>query len=171
MNTSYRAEVTAESEKAICVSLNDDHAVHWIPRGQIQLGSQVHHAGESGLLIVSAWFAQTGRLPQGEITIGFEQRPNSGQLFKNRERKNDNAPNLTGTALLQLADGELVQLELAAWTRETRTGDKFLSLSIKPKGGRVGRQRFDDNHGAGPDRFNERVQEMSMPIDDDDISF
>jgi hypothetical protein len=65
MNTqSYRAEVTAESKKAICVSLDDDHVAPWISRSQIQRGSQVSHAGERGVLIVSEWFAKTARLPQ-----------------------------------------------------------------------------------------------------------
>jgi hypothetical protein len=54
MNTqSYRAEVTRETDKAICVSLDGDRINHWIPRSQIQPGSQVRRRGERGLLVVS----------------------------------------------------------------------------------------------------------------------
>jgi hypothetical protein len=60
----YRVEVTAESKKAICVSLDGDGIKHWIPRSQIQPGSQVHHAGERGVLGITTWFAKTAHLPQ-----------------------------------------------------------------------------------------------------------
>jgi hypothetical protein len=63
--------------------------------------------------------------------VAYEQRVNSGILLKN-DRKGDNpkAPNLTGNGLLQLPDGTRVQLEIAAWTRPDRNGNKFLTLSI-----------------------------------------
>ncbi len=68
--------------------------------------------------------------------MAWETKPGQGQLFKNRDRKTEKHPNLKGTALLELADGSTVELDIAAWTRETRTGDKFLSLSVKLKGDR-----------------------------------
>jgi hypothetical protein len=66
MNISYRAEVTAESEKALCVSLDGDGIRHWIPKSQILSGTQVSHTGERGLLVVSTWFARTAHLPQSQ---------------------------------------------------------------------------------------------------------
>jgi hypothetical protein len=71
--------------------------------------------------------------------MAYEQRVNSGILFRNDKKGNPKAPDLTGNALLQLDDGTLVQLEVAAWTRPTRTGGKFLGLSIKPKGQQLSR--------------------------------
>jgi hypothetical protein len=106
----------------------------------------------------------------------YEQRPNTGSLFKN-DKKGDNpkAPNLKGTALLELEDGRLVELDLAAWTRETRTGDKFLSLSIKPKGERQSTQSRSD---GGRQQFNNHVNQhgtafddAGAPPDDKDIPF
>ena len=64
----------------------------------------------------------------------YEQRPNSGQLFKNRDRKNDKAPNLKGAGLLELEDGSLVELDIGGWTRESEKAGKWISLSIKLKG-------------------------------------
>lgn len=67
----------------------------------------------------------------------FEQRPGSGSLFKNRDHeKNPKAPNLKGTALLQLTDGSLVEIEISAWTKESERAGKWLSLSVKPKDAR-----------------------------------
>ena len=81
----------------------------------------------------------------------FEQRPNSGSLFKNRERKNDKAPNLKSTGLLELEDGSLIELELAAWTKESQKAGKWLSLTIRLKGARQARQSSGRQHGADLD--------------------
>jgi hypothetical protein len=90
--------------------------------------------------------------------MGYEAKPGSGTLFRNKDRKAANHPNLKGSALLQLEDGRLVELELAAWTKESERAGKFLSLSVKLKGAR---------QASGYQRFNERVAEMGTPIDDD----
>ena len=92
----------------------------------------------------------------------FENRPGQGALFKNRDRKNDRAPNLKGDALLQLETGELVEVEVAAWTKESEKAGRWLSLSVKPK---TIRQRFD-NANAGRQRFNQRVAEEGQDIDE-----
>jgi hypothetical protein len=86
--------------------------------------------------------------------MAFEQRANSAQLFKNRDKKSDSHPNLKGegaldaTAIRQyLADNpetSTIPLELAAWTKESEKAGKWLSLSVKLKGERVIRQHFDD---------------------------
>jgi hypothetical protein len=97
--------------------------------------------------------------------LPYEFRPGQGQLFKNRDRKNEKHPNLKGTALLELADGTTVELDIAGWTKESPKAGKWLSLSIKLKGDQPIRQRFD-NDGSGRQRFNRRVQEMGTDIDD-----
>jgi hypothetical protein len=105
--------------------------------------------------------------------MAYEQRPNSGQLFKNRERKNEKHPNLKGTGLLELADGTLVQLEIAAWTKESPNAGRWLSLTIRQKGAvrqtrqSNGRQHFNDyvnQHGTALDG-------QGVPPDDKDIPF
>jgi hypothetical protein len=96
----------------------------------------------------------------------FEHRPNSGSLFKPKKKNdNPNAPTLTGSGLLELVDGSLIELDIAAWTKESPKAGKWLSLSIKLKGDQPIRQRFD-NDGGGRQCFNRRVQEMGTDIDD-----
>jgi hypothetical protein len=91
----------------------------------------------------------------------YEQRPGQGSLFKNRDKgNNERAPNLKGTGLLELADGSLIELDIAAWTKESQKAGKWLSLTIKLKQDRPIRQRF-----------NQRVQEMGSDIDDANIEY
>jgi hypothetical protein len=108
--------------------------------------------------------------------MAFEKRPNSGQLFKN-DKKGDNsrAPNLKGSALLQLENGELLELDLAAWTRESEKAGRWLSLSIKLKGDRQSTQSRSD---GGRQQFNNHVNQhgtaldgQGVPPDDKDIPF
>jgi hypothetical protein len=60
--------------------------------------------------------------------MAYEPREMSGNLFKNDKREKDTQPNARGTALI---DGVLY--EISAWTKETKSGDKWQSLSFKPK--------------------------------------
>jgi type II secretory pathway component PulJ len=57
----------------------------------------------------------------------FEQRPNTGSLFKNDKREKDTHPHATGSALI---DG--VEYWVSAWTKEGKSG-KFQSLAFKRK--------------------------------------
>jgi len=59
--------------------------------------------------------------------MAYEQRDNSGTLFKNDKRETDNHPHATGTALI---GG--VAYWVSAWTKEGSKG-KFQSLSFKVK--------------------------------------
>ncbi len=53
---------------------------------------------------------------------------NSGALFKNAQKGNDRAPDYRGE--LKVA-GELH--EIAAWLKVSKSGTKYMSLSVKPK--------------------------------------
>lgn len=57
----------------------------------------------------------------------YEQRDNSGVLFKNDRRENDKHPNAKGSALI---DG--VEYWVSSWTKEGQKG-KFQSLSFERK--------------------------------------
>ena len=76
------------------------------------------------------WFYQLSgvlhKLEKGEITMAFEQRDNSGSLFRNEKKTQDNHPDYTGNALV---DG--VPKRLAAWIKTAKSGMKYMSLSIK----------------------------------------
>jgi len=65
--------------------------------------------------------------------LSYEQKLNTGSLFANRDHaKNPKAPNAKGTALVQVGN-QFVELELAAWTRESDKAGKWQSLSLKVK--------------------------------------
>jgi hypothetical protein len=60
--------------------------------------------------------------------MAYEQRDLSGSLFKNDKREKDSHPNLTGTVMI---DGK--EYWASGWTKERNNGDKWISLSFKPK--------------------------------------
>ena len=108
----------------------------------------------------------------------FENRPGQGALFKNRDHeKNPRSPNLKGDARLELADGSTVELDIAAWTKESERADKWLSLAIRLKPERPIRQPFDGP--GGRERFNDDVNQYGTRVggpstqqgDDEDVPF
>ena len=60
--------------------------------------------------------------------MAYEQRDLSGSLFKNDKREKDTHPNLTGTVMI---GG--VEYWASGWTKERNNGEKWISLSFKPK--------------------------------------
>jgi len=57
----------------------------------------------------------------------YEQRDNSGSLFKNTYKQRDNQPDYTGNGMI---DG--VEYKISSWVKEGQRG-KFFSLSFTPK--------------------------------------
>jgi hypothetical protein len=90
--------------------------------------------------------------------MAYEQKDNSGTLFKNDKREKDTHPHATGTALI---DG--VEYWVSAWTKEGAKG-KFQSLAFKPKEARKPIEKTMDNYDAGRQR--ERV-ERGGDLDDE----
>lgn len=61
--------------------------------------------------------------------MAYEQRPNSGTLFKNKKKQpGDRQPDYRGDCEV---NGEA--MEIAAWIKDGRNGGKFMSLAFKPK--------------------------------------
>ena len=58
--------------------------------------------------------------------MAYEQRDNTGSLFKNEKKTQDNHPDYTGSALV---DG--TPKRLAAWLKTAKSGKKYMSISIK----------------------------------------
>jgi hypothetical protein len=65
--------------------------------------------------------------------MAYEQRNNTGSLFKNEKRETDKHPTHTGSLIV---DG--VAYWLSAWVKESQSGTKFFSLAVKPKDGGAG---------------------------------
>ena len=71
----------------------------------------------------------------------FEQKNDSGALFKNKDKKEANHPDYRGPCMV---GGK--ELEVSAWLKESKKGEKFMSLSFKPPYKK--KQAGDDD--AGP---------------------
>ena len=56
--------------------------------------------------------------------MAYEQKPGSGSLFENKEKKSENSPDLTGTFMGD--DGVLRRL--AAWRQVSKGGVKYWSI-------------------------------------------
>jgi hypothetical protein len=73
--------------------------------------------------------------------MAFEQRPDSGVLFKNREKKNPKSPDYTGNCLV---DGQ--PKRIAAWIKPGKSGT-FMSLAFSEP---QERQEQGDTSGQQP---------------------
>jgi hypothetical protein len=60
--------------------------------------------------------------------MSYEQRDNSGSLFKNDRKEQPNHPDYTGTAKVQGRE-----FYMSAWLKESKSGKKFMSFAFKPK--------------------------------------
>ena len=61
--------------------------------------------------------------------MAFEQKPNTGSLFKNERKEADSHPDYKGSALIE----GLGECWLDAWVNTSNNGTKYMSLKIKPK--------------------------------------
>jgi uncharacterized protein (DUF736 family) len=79
--------------------------------------------------------------------MAFEQKPNSGALFKNKDKKSPNHPDMRGdlhldkTFLIQQMDkssGPLVKIAVSGWQKTAASGAEYMSLAasepyVKPE--------------------------------------
>jgi len=57
--------------------------------------------------------------------MAYEQKDNSGSLFREAEKKSERSPDYTGKAMI---DGKMKRI--AGWIKQTKSGGNFLSLAI-----------------------------------------
>jgi hypothetical protein len=92
--------------------------------------------------------------------MAYEQKDNTGSLFKNDRREKDTHANARGSALI---DG--VEYWVDAWTNEAKDGSKYQSLKFKRKEQRSG---YSGSYNDDP-RTNSSGG--SQPHDDSDVPF
>ena len=62
--------------------------------------------------------------------MAFQQKPNTGSLFKNHKKNKETHPDYTGSCLV---NG--VELKIGAWLKTSKKGEKFFSMSFQvPQG-------------------------------------
>ena len=83
--------------------------------------------------------------------MAYEPMDNSGALFKNDRREKKTHPHYKGDIRINGQD-----YWLAAWLKESKTGTKFMSLSVTPK---------DESRATTP------AQDNALPEQDQDIPF
>jgi len=65
--------------------------------------------------------------------MAWQHRPNSGTAFKNKRKTNASQPSLKGDGLGECPHCGLTwTVDLAIWTRVSRKGEKYASVSFKP---------------------------------------
>lgn len=74
--------------------------------------------------------------------MSYEMRPNSGTLFKNDRKEQDNHPDYRGECLIGGTE-----YYMSAWLKESKKGTKFMSFSFKPKS-ETGRQEVQKARAA-----------------------
>ena len=81
--------------------------------------------------------------------MAYEQKDNSGALFKNKKKDSDKHPDYTGIVMV---GG--VEYWISAWINTPKAGgDKYMSLNFNPKEQQVkpaGNPGFDDPTGDIP---------------------
>jgi hypothetical protein len=60
--------------------------------------------------------------------MAYEQKENSGSLFKNSKKATDKHPDRTGSALI---DGR--EYWVSGWVKQDKNGNPWMSLAFKPK--------------------------------------
>jgi hypothetical protein len=60
--------------------------------------------------------------------MAYEQKPNTGAIFKNDKKGNEKAPDYKGSINVEGED-----LDIALWLTESKKGEKFFSVKIQEK--------------------------------------
>jgi len=100
-------------------------------------------------------------------SMAFEQKPNSGALFRNERRETDNHPNANGSATVTCPHcGAEGRHWLSAWTNTIQRGDKagerYQSLKFKAQ---------DDQPGRPASAATSAPRQPDPAPEDDDIPF
>jgi hypothetical protein len=83
--------------------------------------------------------------------------PNTGALFRTKEKKHEKSPDMFGSmkldkhylmSLIEESNGQLIEIKFSGWTSESSSGTKYLSLKLNtlpPKESAPKEQDDDDS--------------------------
>jgi hypothetical protein len=69
--------------------------------------------------------------------------PNTGALFRTKEKKGETSPDMFGAikidkhfllSLIEESDNGLVEIKMSGWSNTSKTGTKYLSLKVNTMG-------------------------------------
>ena len=89
--------------------------------------------------------------------MDYQQKDNSGALFKNDKNESDSHPDYKGSAMI---DG--TEYWFSAWINESKTGTKYMKTSFSLK---------EQVHNNGVQQVQAAVGGMSLAQLEDDIPF
>jgi uncharacterized protein (DUF736 family) len=87
----------------------------------------------------------------------YQQKDNSGALFKNDKKESDSHPDYKGSAMI-----EGTEYWFSAWINESKTGTKYMKTSFSLK---------EQVHNNGVQQVQAAVGGMSLAQLEDDIPF
>jgi hypothetical protein len=81
----------------------------------------------------------------------YQQKPNSGTVFKAKCRKSDSHPSGEGSGVLHCPSCHSeVEFWISSWRNTTKSGEPYQKLSFKPKGER--QEKTADTPPAEPQK-------------------
>lgn len=70
--------------------------------------------------------------------MAFERRPNRGNIFRNKDKKEERHPDFKANGkdsiLLELPGGGTIEVEVAIWKKSSDKAKEYLSVSLKAVG-------------------------------------
>ena len=87
----------------------------------------------------------------------YQQKDNSGALFKNDKKETDSHPDYKGSAMIDGSD-----YWVSGWINVSNAGTKYMKFSYSPK---------EQVHNNGVQQVKAAVQDMSIAQLEDDIPF
>ncbi len=97
--------------------------------------------------------------------MAYEQRNNSGSLFKNDRKNNERQPDYNGNAII---NGKTMRI--SAWIKKSQNGTAFMSLAFEEVNGAY-QQNASQQSAPAPQRPASAPAPVNLDTDPSDLPF